>query len=207
MDQPGNIQNPARVPVPATRPVTGEIPASMQTQPGERAQPAPLQPEQDLWSGRMHWQNGIGRVILWLLLNVAAVVGAYYLPRPDWLSQRTLIWIVLGFIGLTALFMLGGLIIRMMQIRYRLSSQRLFIERGILSRTMDQTELIRVDDVRMQQTFVNRIFNIGTVLLMTTDMTDRSVAIIGVKDPVRVTELIRQQMRTLRGKSLFVENL
>jgi membrane protein YdbS with pleckstrin-like domain len=206
MDQPRNVQSVSRDAAPASRPVIGEIPASMQTQAGERGQAA-AQPEQDLWSGRMHWQNGIGRVIFWLLLNVAAAVGAYYLPKRDWLSQRTLVWIVLGFFALTTLFILGGLIVRMLQTRYRLSSQRLFIERGILSRTMDQTELIRVDDVRMQQTFINRIFNIGTVLLMTTDMTDRSVAIIGIKEPVRVTELIRQQMRTLRGKSLFVENL
>ena len=114
---------------------------------------------------------------------------------------------MLAFFILTTIFVLGGLFIRIWQTHYRLTSQRLFIERGILSRTMDQTELIRVDDVRMQQSFVNRIFNIGTVLLMTTDVTDRAVAITGIKDPIRVTELIRQQMRTLRGKSLFVENL
>ena len=114
---------------------------------------------------------------------------------------------VMGIFVVTAISILGGAIVRILQTHYRLTTQRLFIDRGILSRSMDQTELLRVDDVRMLQSFVNRIFNIGTVLLVTTDVTDRSVAIVGIKDPIRVTELIRQQMRTLRGKVLVVENM
>jgi uncharacterized membrane protein YdbT with pleckstrin-like domain len=205
MDLPQDI--PSVTPAsPASRSAaSGRIPVAMQQ--GDRAQAAQALPEQDLWSGRMHWQNAIGRVLLWLILNIGFVFAAYYAPRFDWLTQSRLVWTILGFFFVTTVFILCGVLIRILQIHYRLSTQRLFIERGILSRTMDQTELIRVDDVRMQQSLINRIFNIGTVLLMTTDMTDRSVAIIGIKDPVRVTELIRQQMRTLRGKSLFVENL
>lgn len=164
-------------------------------------------PEQDLWSGRMHWQNAIGRVMLWLLLNLGLVVAAYYAPQNSWLTQSRVWWIIAGFFVITTISMWGGVIVRILQTRYRLTSQRLFIEKGILSRTMDQTELIRVDDVRMQQSFINRIFNVGTVLMMTTDVTDRAVSIVGIKNPVRVTELIRQQMRTLRGRTLFVENV
>jgi|CXWL01.1.fsa_nt_gi uncharacterized membrane protein YdbT with pleckstrin-like domain len=205
MDQPQNLPETSRTPVAGRGAAPGENPVAFQQ--SDRAQAAPTLPEQDLWSGRMHWQNAIGRVIFWLLLNVVFVVAAFYAPRFDWLTQTRLVWTVVGLFVVTAVFFLGGVLVRTLQTHYRLTSQRLFIERGILSRTMDQTELIRVDDVRMRQSFVNRVFNIGTVLLMTTDVTDRSVAIVGIKDPIRVTELIRQQMRTLRGKSLFVENL
>jgi uncharacterized membrane protein YdbT with pleckstrin-like domain len=205
MDQPQIVPGMTKTPIAGQAAGPGEIPASMQT--GDRAQAAQSLPEQDLWTGRMHWHNAFGRVIFWLLLNVGFVVAAFYLPRFDWLTQSRLAWTIVGLFVVTAVFFLGGVLIRILQTRYRLTSQRLFIERGILSRTMDQTELIRVDDVRMQQSFVNRVFNIGTILLMTTDVTDRSVVIVGIKDPIRVTELVRQQMRTLRGKSLFVENL
>ncbi len=205
MDQSQDIPGVTRTSVAGRGAAPGENPVALQ--PGDRAPAAQSLPEQDLWSGRMHWQYAFGRVVFWLLLNLVFIGGAYYAPRFDWLTQTRLVWTIVGFVLVTSLFMLGGVIVQTLQTRYRLTSQRLFIERGILSRTMDQTELIRVDDVRMQQSFVNRIFNIGTVLLMTTDVTDRSVVIVGIKDPIRVTELIRQQMRTLRGKSLFVENL
>jgi len=205
MDQPRNTPAATRGSIQGRDAAPGEIPAPVLA--GDRGQAAQALPEQDLWAGRMHWQSSIGRVLLWLLLNVGVIVAVYYAPRFEWLTQQRLNGAIGGFFALTTIYMLGGLFVRILQTRYRLTSQRLFIEKGILSRTMDQTELIRVDDVRMQQSFVNRIFNIGTVLLMTTDVTDRSVDIIGIKDPIRVSELIRQQMRTLRGKSLFVENL
>jgi membrane protein YdbS with pleckstrin-like domain len=97
--------------------------------------------------------------------------------------------------------------LRVLGTYFRLTTQRLFIERGILSRTIDQTELIRVDDVRMHQSLLNRMFDVGTVMLLTTDTTDRSVTIEGVKNPKEVAEAVRQQMRLLRGKSVFVETL
>ena len=167
----------------------------------------PPGPERDLWTGRTHWHAFIGRVLLWVLLNAGLAIGAYLVPKPSWLTQTRLLWVLAAFFLTTTLFMLGGVAIRVLQTRYRLTTQRLFVERGILSRTLDQTELVRVDDVRMQQSFVNRIFNIGTVAMMTTDVTDRSLTIAGIKDPVRVAELVRQQMRTMRGKSVFVETL
>ena len=186
-------------------PTADQAPAALSA--GDRGANAHALPEQDLWAGRMHWHNAIGRVLFWLLLNLGFLIAAWKAPRPEWLTQSRLVWTVLGLFAITTIVMLGNIVIRILQTRYRLTTQRLFIERGILSRTMDQTELIRVDDVRMQQSFINRIFQIGTVQMMTTDVTDKAVVIDGIKDPIRVSELIRQQMRLLRGKSLFVENL
>lgn len=200
--------NPTEAAGRPSEPLRANVPQNPPGFPAGDRGPAPQSvPEQDLWTGRAHWQSSIGRVVLWFIINVALIVGAIYVPRSQWLTQKSVTWIVLAFLLLSTLFMIGGVAIRILQTRYRLTNQRLFIERGILSRTLDQTELIRVDDVRMQQTLVNRIFGIGNVTMLTTDVSDKSVAIIGIKDPVRVTEMIRQQMRTLRGKSVFIETL
>lgn len=155
----------------------------------------------------MHWQNAIGRVVSWLIINIVFVLAAYYVPRNDWLTSSRVLWAVVGLFLVSTLFLIGAVLIRILSMHYRITTQRIFIEKGLLSRTLDQTELIRVDDVRMHQTLANRIFDIGTVLVMTTDVTDRAVAIVGIKAPVRVTEIIRQQMRTLRGKTVFIENV
>jgi uncharacterized membrane protein YdbT with pleckstrin-like domain len=103
--------------------------------------------------------------------------------------------------------MLGGVAVKVLGTKYRLTSQRLFICRGILSQTTDQTELIRVDDVSLFKTFFGRLLNVGTVTMLTTDATDRQVKMEGISDPDQVAEAIRSRMRTLRGKSLYVENL
>ena len=103
--------------------------------------------------------------------------------------------------------MLQCLFLRIISRRYRLTSQRLFIERGILNQTIDQTELIRVDDVRLEKTLIDRVFGLGTVSLLSTDVTDRLVVIEGIDNADRVAEAVRTNMRTQRGKALFVENL
>lgn len=205
MDQPQKSSNPPQTTPAGQANLQGAYPVSSQS--ADRTAIPQVLPEQELWTGRMHWQNAIGRVMFWLALNIAMAVAAYFGPRNSWCTKSRVAWTFLGFFVVTSIFFLGGVLVRVLQNRYRLTSQRLFIEKGILARTMDQTELIRVDDVRMQQSFVNRVFNIGTVLVMTTDATDRALAVVGIKDPIRVTELIRQQMRTLRGRTVFVENV
>lgn len=173
----------------------------------ERGHHPHLQPEKDLWAGRMHWHNAWGRVLTWVLINIGFIVVAWKAPKPEWLTVSRLNWTLLALFGVTTVFLIGGVVIRILQTRYRLTTQRLFIERGILNRTLDQVELIRVDDVRMQQSFIQRLLNVGAVLMMTTDVTDKLITIEGIKEPIRVAEIVRQQMRTLRSRSLYVENL
>ena len=64
-----------------------------------------------------------------------------------------------------------------------------------------------MDDVRVTQGLVDRIVGCGTVEVISTDMSDARLNLVGVADPDKIAEHIRQCMRTLRKKSLFVENL
>jgi len=81
------------------------------------------------------------------------------------------------------------------------------LERGILSQTIDQTELIRVDDVRVRKSLLDRVFGLGDVEITSTDASDRLVVLEGIRDPDQVAEDIRSRMRSLRKSSLFIENL
>ncbi|MDO8629502.1 MAG: PH domain-containing protein [Phycisphaerales bacterium] len=164
--------------------------------------------ETDLWSGRTHWRHYAGRIALWAFGNLAAAILVGMLTsRVEWLTWVGATWTVLCLVIVSGIVNLGRVVLRVLGTYFRLTTQRLFIERGILSRTIDQTELIRVDDVRMQQSLLDRMFNVGNVMLLTTDATDRSVTIEGVKSPKEVAETVRNRRRALRGKSLFVENL
>ena len=173
------------------------------------AQPAPMVvAESELWSGRTHWRHFAGRIALWTLGNVmVSVLVGILASKAEWLSWTGAMGIVFGVVLFSGALVLGRVVLKVMGTYYRLTTQRLFIEHGILSRTVDQMELIRVDDVRMFQSLFDRIFAVGSITLLTTDTTDQAVTIEGVRVPNFVAEAIRKQMRTLRGKSLFVENL
>lgn len=165
--------------------------------------------ETDIWTGRTRWQHYTGRLALWLVGNIIVIVLVIWLGRRiEWLTFRA------GFAIVVVILLVSGLemvvrrvFLNVLKHRYRLTTQRLFIERGILSRTVDQTELIRVDDVRLYKGFLDRAFGLGSVAVVSTDATDREVMIEGIAEPEKVAEEIRTRMRTMRRKSLFVENL
>ncbi len=164
--------------------------------------------ETDLWVGRMHWKHFMGRLLAWVAgMIVAGVITVAIARRTSAWSDGTSFWIILALVAVSGLPVFGGIFIRVFSTRYRLTTQRLFIERGILSQTVDQTELVRVDDVRVHKPFLDRLFGVGSVGVVSTDATDREIAVEGIAGPDRVAELIRTRMRTLRQKSVYLENL
>ena len=164
--------------------------------------------EANLWAGRTHWKYFTGRLALWMVANIAVGIAiAKISSHVDWLTSARATLAIAGLVFVSGLIVGGGILFRILSARYRLTDERLFIHRGILSQTADQLELIRVDDVRTHKTFLGRLLGIGTVIILTTDATDREVRIEGIRTPDTVAENVRSCMRKLRRKSLFVETL
>lgn len=57
-------------------------------------------------------------------------------------------------------------------VRYKLSSQRLEIETGILGKRYESVELWRVRDVVLDQTFVERLRGVGRITVFSSDLSD-----------------------------------
>jgi len=92
--------------------------------------------------------------------------------------------------------------------RYRLTTHRLFKESGILSRAMNEIELVRVDDVAVRQNIIQRIFNVGVVTVIAPhDQTEPRLELVGIENPIEVKEMIRTHVRLRRKGSLNVENI
>jgi len=165
-------------------------------------------PETPLWTGRTSIKHYAGRIGLWFFGNIAAaILIAWYSGGSSGMTASHVFWIVLGLVVLSGLFLLLSPLLTIWGNRYRLTSERLVIERGILSQTIDQTELIRVDDVRIYKSVVDRMLGLGSVAVVSTDATDRELVIPGIAQSDQVSEAIRARMRAMRKKSLFVENL
>ncbi len=163
---------------------------------------APLDParEQQVWDGRSSWKHYTGRIVLiigWTV--VAALIG---IGAPPWLWWSLLVLTLAGWAWVAV-----GIAYAVFSCHYRLTTQRLFVERGLLSRTIDQTELIRVDDVRIHKTVVDRLCGLGSLRVMSTDRSDTELRLDGIAQPDVIADAIREHMRRLRGASLFVENL
>jgi len=78
--------------------------------------------------------------------------------------------------------------------RYELTNQRLRVFRGILGKTLDEVELVRMRDTRINQHIGERALKIGDVTIVSNDPTTPEVILENIKDPLGVRELIRKAM-------------
>ncbi len=172
------------------------------------ASPSPTEPEEELWKGRYsgktlgHWW------FLWVV-ELAALAWIWFgILSPELRAGPVAKWVVLAAAALPAVSLLWNLLVEKISTRYRLTTHRLFKETGILSRHLNELELLRVDDVAVRQNLIQRIFNVGVITVIApTDQTEPRLEIVGIENPIEVKEMIRTQVRKRRDRSLHVESL
>jgi membrane protein YdbS with pleckstrin-like domain len=76
--------------------------------------------------------------------------------------------------------------------RYKLTNQRLRIEEGFLSKRINNVELFRVDHVEIDKPILMRLLGFGILRLTTSDGSDTSIRLFGLKDPDQWGEQIRE---------------
>lgn len=78
--------------------------------------------------------------------------------------------------------------------RYRLSEERIFVEKGFLNIHVEEVLLYRVRDLELQLKLTQRIFGVGTVCVHSSDKTAPDLYLLNVKHPREVKELIFRQV-------------
>ena len=84
--------------------------------------------------------------------------------------------------------------------RYRLSDDRLFLEKGLLNLNTEELLLYRVRDIQLQMSLWQRLFGVGTVCIYSSDKSAPHLDIVNVKQPREVKELIHQSVERAKDK-------
>ena len=61
---------------------------------------------------------------------------------------------------------------------YEITADRLILHRGILNKSIDEIELYRVKDVRIQFSIVNQLADLGTITVGSSDETTRATPLV-----------------------------
>ncbi|WP_404334662.1 PH domain-containing protein [Sphingomonas sp. MMS12-HWE2-04] len=77
---------------------------------------------------------------------------------------------------------------------YELTEDRLILHQGIVAKSIDEIELYRVKDVRINFTIINQMADLGTLTITSSDETTRDAPLV-IRDVVRA----RLRRETLRG--------
>lgn len=84
--------------------------------------------------------------------------------------------------------------------KYMLTEDRLFVEKGLLTSTLDEENLYRVRDVSVTRTLGQRIFGLGTVKVFSTDASNGETTLESIKNPIEVKEEIVRLVEAARKK-------
>jgi len=120
-----------------------------------------------------------------------------------WLRGTLLGWLTL----LLCLVGIGFLIILVLWIRnlattYELTADRLIMRRGIFNKSIDEIELYRIKDIRVDFSIINQIADIGTITIRSSDQTtgDQPLVIPHVDAARRRREELRVLVDAARQK-------
>jgi uncharacterized membrane protein YdbT with pleckstrin-like domain len=78
---------------------------------------------------------------------------------------------------------------------YLVSSQRLYIRRGLLAKRVQQTRIDRVQNVNTQQSFRDRVLRVGTVDFDTAGSDDSEFRFVGIANPANVVNAVDRAQR------------
>lgn len=87
--------------------------------------------------------------------------------------------------------------------KYTLTNERLGVQTGVLSRRLDEIELYRVKDTRLEMPFLLRLLGLAHVVLLSSDRTHPELRLRAIAD----AEGVRNQIRGLVEKRRDQKNV
>jgi membrane protein YdbS with pleckstrin-like domain len=184
----------------------------------------PPGPEQVLWEGGPSVALVYGQILRVVIRFIIVVIIGYLvfsmgLPAlgnvssdlNSFIEQNgTLIdigiVIVLALLVLPSVIAMLRAIARIKNTRYRVTNQRIVIESGVFSRALEEIDMRSVDDIEFRQTFLERLFGIGQVFIVSTDKVAPKMNLHGIHDPKNIRELIRSNAYQVSQRQLFTRS-
>jgi membrane protein YdbS with pleckstrin-like domain len=138
--------------------------------------------EEVYYQGSPMVRGAIGKIFFWALLGIVLIAAPLLFKMFQKDHEWPVWWLTLGLIvlGLIAL-VIPILIVK--SVRYRISNYRIDYERGILGKRIDTLELWHVEDIRFEQSFVDRLLGVGNLTVISHDDTTPKLTMNGIPNP------------------------
>ena len=156
--------------------------------------------EEELWSGSYSSKDMIGVWVADVLITIALIAAGVYFAEP------ILWWVILGLSVLIWGYSVAVLLYRRLSVRYRLTTQRFFHEKGILRHVTDRIEVIDMDDITFEQSLIQRMVNVGRIHITSSDRSHPELHLDGIEDVRAVATLLDDSRRAERmRRGLHIE--
>lgn len=148
--------------------------------------------EEVVWTGHPSLITESGSVLLGAVLvavGVALTVGVA--PRMGLTGPLSLVGAVVVLVGLLVVV---AAFVRTRTRAYVLTTEEAYARRGLLSRTVRNVRLDRVQNTGFRQSLTGRLVGVGTVYLDTAGTGGTEFVLSSIPDPDRVNGLVTEQL-------------
>jgi uncharacterized membrane protein YdbT with pleckstrin-like domain len=128
-----------------------------------------------------------------LSFYIGAVVASAVVAVIVALIASTAVGVLVGVVMFALALVVG--FVKRMATTYLVTTQRLYIRRGILSKREQQTRIDRVQNVNTDQRLRDRILRVGTVDFDTAGSDDSEFRFVGIASPSRVVVAVDRAQR------------
>jgi membrane protein YdbS with pleckstrin-like domain len=158
--------------------------------------------EKDLFSGHPAMIYSIGQLVPFLTVLVIAVAVGYFAG-----SSIGIFFVVLGFLvacGIICFFYWA----KSRSIHFEITTQRIKLDRGVLSKVQESLELFRIDHFEYHKPIGMRLLGQSALRLFSSDAELSKFYIYGVPNLLSLADTLREcqlRERTRRGLTTFVK--
>jgi uncharacterized membrane protein YdbT with pleckstrin-like domain len=141
-----------------------------------------------MFQGHPSWRSIMGFYIKGLLLVIAICIVVRLVKDDSGLVA------LVALVGVATVVVAG--LIRRITVHYTITTRRLHIKRGIISREIQETRLERVQNVNYDQSVLERLLQVGDVDFDTAAGDDFNFVFAGVANPDEVVEQVDRATHT-----------
>ena len=84
--------------------------------------------------------------------------------------------------------------------RYMITDERVRIIEGVVGKSRDDVELVRVQDIEQKQSVRERLLNVGDIVIRSHDRSHPTLTLNNIKDPEKVHETLRRAILEARKR-------
>lgn len=173
-------------------------------------EPAIPQREQTLWQGTpsptLLLPHILGILGVLVIVPLAVRFFAATMEEEKAAGMRTFGWWVVGISLILQLIAFMVAWIRLRSTSYTVTNQRVLIEQGIFTKTVDEIDLRYIADSQFFQSFFDRILGIGSVTLISSDANTPRYTLRSIKDPRGVREIVRAEAYQVSQRQIFTRS-
>jgi len=158
-------------------------------------------PEETIWEGGYSAKDMFGSFVLLIIVSVLSIIISAIVLPPALL----VVGIVVVVLWIAQLIRVGW---TKLSVGYELTNRRFTHESGVISRTTDRIEVIDIDDVTVTQGILDRMLNVGTIHITSSDRTHPDLYLHGIDEVKNIAKMMddaRQRERDRRG--VYIESI